>query len=143
MRDDPTLQEDFELGGRFWLPQARKQALRGTLRYTDGRVTLKLLGVFGSAPAMALTDEAEFILGSTEQGPCTLWRSWRSQASTTILGGDVEPDTARSTWSTNRLFMGTHFVDVDGMLSRSRGSPSRSCQRGWPGLRSMSTSRAA
>jgi hypothetical protein len=121
MRDDPTLQEDFELGGRFWLPEAPKQALHGTLRYADGRITLKLLGVFGSAPAGALTDDAEFILGSTERGPCTLWRSWRSQANTTILAGEVEPYTSGSTWSTNRLFMGTHFVDVDGMLlSESR-----------------------
>jgi ApeA-like protein/HEPN superfamily Apea-like protein len=121
MSDDPTLQEDFELGGRFWLPQAPKQALHGRLRYADGRVMLKLLGVFSSAPAGALTDDAEFILGSTERGPCTLWRSWRSQANTTILGGEVEPYTSGSTWSANRLFMGAHFVDVDGMLlSESR-----------------------
>jgi hypothetical protein len=118
MHDDPTLQEEFELGGRFWLPQAPKQALHGTLRYADGRVTLRLLGVFGSAPAGALTDDAEFILGSTERGPCTLWRSWRSQANTTILGGEVDPYASGSTWSTNRLFMGAHFVDVDGMLFR-------------------------
>jgi ApeA N-terminal domain 1/Apea-like HEPN len=118
MPDDPTLQEDFELGGRFWLPQASNQALHGTLRYRDGRVTLRLLGVFGSAPAGALTDAAEFILGSTERGPCTLWRSWRSQANTTILGGEVDPYASGSTWSTNRLFMGAHFVDVAGMLFR-------------------------
>jgi hypothetical protein len=118
MRDDPTLQEDFELGGRFWLPQTPKQPLHGTLRYTDGRVTLSLFGVFGSAPAGAITDDAEFILGSTERGPCTLWRSWRSQANTTILGDEVEPYTSGSTWVANRLFMGAHFVDVDGMLLR-------------------------
>jgi ApeA N-terminal domain 1 len=116
MRDDPTLQEDFELGGRYWLPQAPKQALGGTLRYAGGRVTLRLLGVFGSAPAGADIDDAEFILGSTEQGPCTLWRSWRREANTTIIAGDVDTETARSTWLPNRLFMGTHFDDVDKML---------------------------
>lgn len=121
MRDDPTLQEDFEFGGRFWLPQAPKQAIAGTLRYTGGRVTLRLLGVFGSAPAGADVDDAEFILGATERGPCTLWRSWRMQADTTIFGGEVDADSARSIWSPNRLFMGAHFDDVDTMrFSESR-----------------------
>jgi hypothetical protein len=77
MRDDSTLQEDFELGGRFWLPQAPEEKVGGTLRYAGGRVALSLLGVFGSAPAGADIDDAEFILGSTERGPCTLWRSIR------------------------------------------------------------------
>jgi hypothetical protein len=121
MRDDPTLQEDFEFGGRFWLPHAPKQAIGGTLRYTGGNVTLRLLGVFGSAPAGADVDDAEFILGATERGPCTLWRSWRMQADTTVFGGEVDADTARSIWSPNRLFMGAHFDDVDTMrFSESR-----------------------
>jgi hypothetical protein len=116
MADDPTLQEDFELGGRFWLPQMPKEKIGGTLRYAGGRVTLSLLGVFGSAPAGADIDDAEFILGSTERGPCTLWRSFRREANTTIIAGDVDTDTARSTWSPNRLFIGAHFDDIDKML---------------------------
>jgi hypothetical protein len=115
MSNDPTLQEDFEVGGRFWLPCAPTRPLGGTLRYAGGRVTLRLLGVFESAPAGDIED-AEFILGSTERGPCTLWRSFRRRANTTIVGGDVDADTARSTWSSNRLFMGAHFDDVDKML---------------------------
>jgi hypothetical protein len=121
MRDDPTLQEDFELGGRFWLPQAPEEKVGGTLRYAGGRVALSLLGVFGSAPAGADIDDAEFILGSTERGPCTLWRSIRGEANTSILAGEVDTDTGRSTWLANRLFLGAHFDDVDKMLfSESR-----------------------
>jgi hypothetical protein len=116
LHNDPTLQDDFELSGRFWLPGTPEEKLGGTLRYAGGRLSLRLLGVFGSAPAGADIDEAEFILGSTERGPCTLWRSWRSDANTTILAGAVDSETARSTWLPNRLFMGAHFEDVAKML---------------------------
>ena len=83
----------------------------GTLRYADGRVGLSLHGVLGSFQS---DGDAEFILGSTEQGPCTLWQAIRTNATATIFTGDT--DTQRSSWSSNYLFVGVHFDDADRML---------------------------
>jgi hypothetical protein len=47
MRDDPTLQEDFELGGRFWLPQAPNEVLGGRSDPSVGPQRDRHMGVDG------------------------------------------------------------------------------------------------
>src|SRR5207249_4205397 len=80
-----------------------------------------LLGVFESQPAGHDISDAEFILGSTERGPCRLFQVIRRRANTTIIRGEVDTETARSRWEPNRLFIGAHFDDVNKLLfSESR-----------------------
>lgn len=111
-----TLHETFELTGRFWFPEDPETRIGGILRYSSGRITLELLGAFGSLGRDEVR-EAETIVGLTNEGPCTLRKCARTDATWSLFVGEGE--THRSSWRALHLFVGAEFPTAEDALFRS------------------------
>jgi hypothetical protein len=81
----PTLFEDFELKGHWWLPEKPDRKVSGTLNYKSGEDTnLELLGSLREPGDRRQEQDfnPRFILGlSTNGRPCTLYQNYETSSS--------------------------------------------------------------
>ena len=110
MIGDRGLQDNFTLHGDFWVPEAPAQRIVGTLTNSDGRIELALIGAFDSLRAPLSVGPLEIILGTTDAGACTLWRSHPTETTHRSFG---ETGVARSRLVSTFLFLGESFESAD------------------------------
>jgi hypothetical protein len=108
---DHGLHDDFELTGNFWLPTKPDERVSGTLRCDAGRVELALVGGFSDLADGGI-DQVDHILGSTNEGPCTLRVAWRSQKTWTMFT-DHDEQSDRETWRALHLYLGAALTEAD------------------------------
>jgi ApeA N-terminal domain 1/Apea-like HEPN len=102
-----TLQDSFELRGRFWLPEAPSRQVAGILAYDGRELTLELFEPFAGPGVDETLEESDRILGVTVGGFCTLEDAFlRSARSAHLVEGDA---VVLQTWFVHRLFLGAAF----------------------------------
>lgn len=107
---DRGLQDDFKLHGDFWVPDVPARRIAGTLTNSDGRIELALIGAFGSPWPPLSIGPLEIILGTTDAGACTLWKSHATETTHRSFG---QTGVARSRFVSTFLFLGESFESAD------------------------------
>src|SRR3990172_6059115 len=108
----PTFFETFEHLGVFWLPETPNRKQPGTLRFTETKIELELIGTLKGTGVEDVRDShlfPECIMGVTSNGkPRTLHDC--AQASVNVAGGP-----GKSVLRATRLFIGGHYATADDM----------------------------
>jgi ApeA N-terminal domain 1 len=109
----PTLFEDFERRGHWWLPENPDRKVSGTLTYKSGEeITLELLGSLRE-PEDRQEDQdfnARIILGICSEGrPLTLFQTYE------IAGGWSSTGVRSQTIVVDYLVLEEHFIDFKEM----------------------------
>lgn len=109
----PTLFEDFEHKGHWWLPVHPDRKVSGTLTYKSGEdITLELLGSLREPDDRREEKDfnPRFILGTTSEGrPCTLFQNYE------IGSGWSSTDVRSQSLVVDYLFLEEHFSTITEM----------------------------
>lgn len=115
MSDEPSLLDEFELRGRWWLPEKPDAEFAGTLYYApEGPIRLELMGALKQLELS--TDQPiqfplppirrQIILGRTERGKdCTLYGALEVRNPTSLIPEML----VNSSIFVSNLFVGAHF----------------------------------
>ena len=98
------MNEEFECGGEWWLPDNPEEKIRGTLKFAHGEGgILDLDGNFGDIEGINEFLEVPIILGSSRGENITLHRCSRQKSSLHI------PRHSTSQFFVSKIFKGVHF----------------------------------
>lgn len=101
----PELGKDFEMTGLWWLPEAPDDHLAGTLESRNGRLSLKLIGNFGSEIGLASNEKTPIIVGVAEAREVTLLECFHTGT------GFKVPGTTEQSFLPRYIFAGGHVLD--------------------------------
>ena len=115
---DPTLFDEFQRRGQWWIPETPDNKVAGVLTYKETENELDLFGYIKLMPypgRQTVPEPTPIILGLLEDGSqCTLFRNRLTaaqHAGPSCLGN--------SKWSANIVFMGGHFMREEDITFQS------------------------